>query len=327
MVSFYVKYNLKTKLKYFGHTKKENKEFNKYLGSGIYWQNHLKIHGKDILTLKVKEFENSDTEKIKEFGLNFSKENDIVKSKKWANLVLEGGPDCPYFVKKKRVIWNKGLKQTFEVIEKIKKSLNRVKFNGLTVLEEKEIDRLKTTNNGLKIFKNNFTYNQYYGFSAALSRKPYQKNINENIKLSLKNKSEEEKKIQHEKIKNSMLKVEENGKTKRENSTLKQMKTKNLKTKEEKQQIIEKIKKTKLEKFKKKLIAIYDSYDNLIEVIPKYKFDLTNYPISILKISEKNKLYCKIPNSTIERIKKSNKYKFKGFYSLKASKLDFNNIN
>ena len=86
----YVKIHKVTKLKYFGKTTKSNVE--KYSGSGKYWTNHYRKHGKEhIITLKIWSFTN--IEECKQFAIKFSNDNNIINSKAWANLVNENGID------------------------------------------------------------------------------------------------------------------------------------------------------------------------------------------------------------------------------------------
>lgn len=89
-VYLYVKQHSITGLKYFGKTKKKNPF--KYLGSGKFWTRHIKKHGKEyVKTIDVWGFENEDL--CSDFALKFSKLNDIVESKDWANLKDENGLD------------------------------------------------------------------------------------------------------------------------------------------------------------------------------------------------------------------------------------------
>jgi hypothetical protein len=88
-VFLYIKQHRVTKLKYFGKT--ASKDPYKYRGSGKYWLRHLKAHGIDIDTVQVWEF--NDIDECEKFALNFSKENNIVESAEWANLVPENGKD------------------------------------------------------------------------------------------------------------------------------------------------------------------------------------------------------------------------------------------
>ncbi len=84
----YIKTHNQTGLKYFGKTTQN--PF-KYFGSGKYWRVHVRIHGYDISTEILGLFE--DENECKNRALQFSKENDIVKSKQWANLKEENGID------------------------------------------------------------------------------------------------------------------------------------------------------------------------------------------------------------------------------------------
>jgi hypothetical protein len=84
----YIKQHSITGLKYFGKT--TCKDPYKYKGSGSYWSNHIKKYGKEhVTTLWVSELYYNTS--IVEYALNFSKENNIVESKEWANLESENG--------------------------------------------------------------------------------------------------------------------------------------------------------------------------------------------------------------------------------------------
>jgi hypothetical protein len=87
----YIKQHSVTGLKYFGKT--TAKDPLKYNGSGVYWTDHFKKHGKDkVITLWVSEpYIDKDT--IVEVALSFSKEHNIVESKDWANIKPENGLD------------------------------------------------------------------------------------------------------------------------------------------------------------------------------------------------------------------------------------------
>jgi len=96
MVTLYIGTHNTTGLKYFG---KSAVNFNiqdllKYGGSGKYWRNHLKKHGKDI-SMEIYGIFHKD--EVKEIALKFSKDNNIVKAlnengkKIWANLEPENG--------------------------------------------------------------------------------------------------------------------------------------------------------------------------------------------------------------------------------------------
>ena len=86
-IYLYIKRHSVTGLKYFGRTTSDPYV---YKGSGKYWVPHYRKHGSNLIeTLNVWSFE--DQESCTEFALKFSKENNIVESKEWANLVLEDG--------------------------------------------------------------------------------------------------------------------------------------------------------------------------------------------------------------------------------------------
>lgn len=90
IIYLYIKQHSITKLKYFGKTEKKNPF--KYLGSGKRWQRHIKKHGRQhIKTLEIWGFDDQDL--CTEFALKFSEDNNIVKSKEWANQIPENGLD------------------------------------------------------------------------------------------------------------------------------------------------------------------------------------------------------------------------------------------
>lgn len=93
MTYLYEKQHSITKLKYFG--KCTTRDPLKYIGSGKYWLRHIKKYGIEfVVTLNVWQFE--DIQEATEFALRFCKENNIVESNEWANLIeenaLDGGP-------------------------------------------------------------------------------------------------------------------------------------------------------------------------------------------------------------------------------------------
>lgn len=89
-IYLYIKQHTITGLKYFGKTTKVDPY--KYLGSGSYWQRHIKTHGKEhVITCQLFTFESQ--EECTKFALEFSKTNNIVESKEWANFRNENGLD------------------------------------------------------------------------------------------------------------------------------------------------------------------------------------------------------------------------------------------
>ena len=77
-------------MKYFGMSNR-NKKFvlNTYKGSGRYWKRHIAQHKNNIATVIIGEFYNSTN--CEKFCKYFSKKNNIVKSKLWANKNNENG--------------------------------------------------------------------------------------------------------------------------------------------------------------------------------------------------------------------------------------------
>ena len=89
-IYLYVKQCQHCGLRYFGKT--INSDIGKYLGSGKYWLNHIKSHGTHFVsTEKIWHFSNQQD--ATDFALSFSKQNQIVESSDWANLVPEDGMD------------------------------------------------------------------------------------------------------------------------------------------------------------------------------------------------------------------------------------------
>jgi hypothetical protein len=84
----YIKQHSVTGLLYFGKTTRKDPE--KYMGSGVHWTRHINKHGKEhVVTLWYCLF--YDKQECKEFALSFSKQQNIMKSKMWANLIEENG--------------------------------------------------------------------------------------------------------------------------------------------------------------------------------------------------------------------------------------------
>ena len=62
-----------------------------YKGSGKYWKNHLKVHGKDINTDILIKCELDKIEEFSQLCIEYSNKFNIVKSDDWANLIEENG--------------------------------------------------------------------------------------------------------------------------------------------------------------------------------------------------------------------------------------------
>ena len=87
----YIKQHSVTRLKYFGKTTRKDPV--KYLGSGTFWNRHIKKHGEEFVETIWLSEPYTDTALLTEYALAFSEENSIVESKEWANLIVENGLD------------------------------------------------------------------------------------------------------------------------------------------------------------------------------------------------------------------------------------------
>ena len=87
----YIKQHSVTGMKYFGKT--TAKDPYKYKGSGVYWTDHIKKHGRKYVITTNVFGPYTDSIAISEFALAFSRDNNIVESKDWANIDPENGLD------------------------------------------------------------------------------------------------------------------------------------------------------------------------------------------------------------------------------------------
>jgi len=78
-----------TGLKYLCKT--ANSDPLKYMGSGKYWKNHLRKHGRNIKTEIL--LQSEDKEFFTKECLRYSELFNVVESKNWANLIPENGLD------------------------------------------------------------------------------------------------------------------------------------------------------------------------------------------------------------------------------------------
>lgn len=144
----YIKQHNITGLKYFGKTSQKN--LHKYNGSGHYWRLHLNKHGCNISTIWSKLF--TDRDEIIKFALNFSAENNIVKSGEWANLKEENGIDgggCPGRCGNK-----KGFRHSQKTKNKISNTTTGKKCIPLSLIHKNKI-------------KNTWKVNRQFGASAT----------------------------------------------------------------------------------------------------------------------------------------------------------------
>lgn len=86
----YIKLHTVTGMRYFGKTVKSNVD--SYYGSGKYWRNHIKTHGKAHVITEWKQLF-TDQDDLVSTALRMSKELDILNSPNWANLIEENGLD------------------------------------------------------------------------------------------------------------------------------------------------------------------------------------------------------------------------------------------
>lgn len=82
----YQKTHNETGLKYLGYTRRDPFKYN---GSGKHWLRHIKLHGTNISTTVLKEY--NDIIDLKYWGEYYSNLWNIVESKDWANLKPESG--------------------------------------------------------------------------------------------------------------------------------------------------------------------------------------------------------------------------------------------
>jgi len=87
MITLYIKTHNTTGLKYFGRTVQDPYM---YKGSGTYWTNHIKKYGNDVTTEIYAQYEDVCFGLIRT-ALRFSRDNNIVESNDWANVIEETG--------------------------------------------------------------------------------------------------------------------------------------------------------------------------------------------------------------------------------------------
>lgn len=86
-IYLYKKTHNKTGLNYLGKTTQQDPH--QYQGSGTYWRLHIAKHGYDVTTEILREC--SSNEEVKEWGLFYRKQWNVVESDEWANLKEEYG--------------------------------------------------------------------------------------------------------------------------------------------------------------------------------------------------------------------------------------------
>lgn len=169
-IYLYVKTHRVTGLKYLGQTK--NDPF-KYKGSGKLWVNHIKKHGYDVHTEVIGIFDSK--EELKEAGLFYSHIWNVVKSKEWANLILEEGSNGAshdhlkriaylggkaYALKENKVPWNKGKSISTRTPDSIRKQI--------ATITGKKRSPYKTNGNNPKATKVIFRGKEYPSITHAM---------------------------------------------------------------------------------------------------------------------------------------------------------------
>lgn len=87
-IYLYKKTHRETGLQYLGKTKSADPY--SYTGSGVFWTQHLELHGNNVKTEILRECHTE--EELKAWGKYYSKFWNVVEDKNWANLIEEGGP-------------------------------------------------------------------------------------------------------------------------------------------------------------------------------------------------------------------------------------------
>lgn len=135
-------------LKYLGQTIKN--PF-KYEGSGTRWKRHLKKYkiekDKVKTTILLKSF---DREEIKKLAIHYSKFWNIVKSKKWANLVIETGENyrVNYTVKKDTLLKMRIANLGKKLSEKTKLKISKAAKGRRATKDTK--DKISESKQGIK---------------------------------------------------------------------------------------------------------------------------------------------------------------------------------
>jgi hypothetical protein len=146
-------------LKYFGKTTQDN--YDKYKGSGIRWKAHLNKHVKHIVKTKLlKSFINEN--ECEKYCLKFSKDNDIVNNKLFANLIIEngldGGDTMSEEMKRQMSINNSGVNNPFYGQKHSEKTRLKIsKANKGKIITKEQREKISKSLKGKKWKQNNFT--------------------------------------------------------------------------------------------------------------------------------------------------------------------------
>jgi hypothetical protein len=195
----YIKTHNETGLKYLGQTSKDPFI---YCGSGKYWLQHIKKHGRNISTEILLTTENKS--ELIEAGVFYSKKFDIVKSKEYANLIEEKGPGGSFTGRKhseetkklwsaarKGICWSNGLSK--EGAERIRAANSKPK-------SEEHKNKLSKSLSGRSyedLGRRKLTEEEKEKISASKRGKSLSEETKQKIRETLKSKNSN-KRLQHE---------------------------------------------------------------------------------------------------------------------------------
>lgn len=133
MYKLMIKTHNTTRLKYLCVT--QNEDHDKYSGSGVYWKNHIKEHGKYDVTTEVI-FSTECKDELHRECLKYSALYDVVESNEWANLIPESGYDYDGVTRNGWFGWYNSLTEK-EIIERNKNISKKVQKRYSTENKEK----------------------------------------------------------------------------------------------------------------------------------------------------------------------------------------------
>lgn len=124
----YIKQHSVTGKLYFGKTFRDPE---KYKGSGTHWLRHIKKHGKEhVVTLWYCLF--YDKEELTKFAIQFSEQQNIVKSDDWLNLIEENGLSSTPIVRTKQVVTG-SRKEGYTTFQSMRDAAQHHKVSGATI--------------------------------------------------------------------------------------------------------------------------------------------------------------------------------------------------
>jgi len=154
----------------------------KYKGSGKYWKRHIKKHGYDVETKIL--YQGQSEQELSACAIFWSNVYDVVKNKKFANLIPENGLDgggvkgrkLSEEHKRKISLYFKGRKHTEETKEKIRLGHLNKKRPDLVIINKSRI-WTKEMRNKLSFYAKN---------RKPIKRKPLSLEVKAKISMSVK---------------------------------------------------------------------------------------------------------------------------------------------